>query len=82
MEGIKDKPKITIEVETISEYRTRVKKRTCNIKELAEILEISEAKARQLTHIQGFPCMSFGRDRRVILSKLDEWLENNLGQVL
>lgn len=67
---------------TIQEYRERLKKKTCNVKELAEILDISIDKARRLTHIEGFPCMRLGRDIRIILSKLDEWLEEHIGEVL
>lgn len=67
---------------TIQEYREKIKKKTCDVKELAEILDISEAKARRLTHIEGFPVIKFGRNIRIILSKLDEWIEDNIGQVL
>ena len=67
---------------TIQEYRDKLRKKTCNIKELSEILGTSEAKARRIAHIEGFPVLRIGRDYRVILSKLDEWLEDNIGQVL
>jgi DNA binding domain, excisionase family len=66
----------------IQEYRERLKKKTINIKELSEVLGVSEAKARRLTHIEGFPIICIGRNRRIILSKLDAWLENNIGQCL
>ncbi|WP_154826370.1 helix-turn-helix domain-containing protein [Clostridium butyricum] len=66
----------------IEEYRERVKKKTCSIKELGEIMGVSEAKARRLTHIEDFPVIMIGRNRRVILSKLDEWLEEHLGECL
>ena len=36
---------------TIQEYREKLKKKTCNIKELSVILGVSEAKARRITHI-------------------------------
>lgn len=67
---------------TIQEYRKRVNKLTCKIPELAEILDISKEKARRLTHIEGFPCIRVGRDIRIILSKLDEWLSEHVGEVL
>ncbi|WP_404989052.1 helix-turn-helix domain-containing protein [Clostridium culturomicium] len=67
---------------TIQEYRERLKKRTCKTDELAEILGISLAKARRLVRIEGFPVLKVGRNNLVILSKLDEWLEENIGQVL
>lgn len=66
----------------IEEYRERLKKKTCSIKELGEIMGVSEAKARRLTHIEDFPVIMIGRNRRVILSKLDEWLEEHLGECL
>lgn len=67
---------------TIQEYREKLQKKTCNIAELAIILDISKDKARRLVHIDGFPVLKFGRDYRVILSKLDEWLENNINEVI
>lgn len=66
----------------IKKYRVEVKRRTCTVKELAEKLDTSYAKALRLTRIEGFPCLSFGRDKRIVLSKLDEWLEDHIGQVL
>ena len=67
---------------TIQEYRKKVDKLTCKIPELAEMLDISVDKARRLTHIEGFPCVRVGRDIRIILSRLDEWLSENIGKVL
>lgn len=67
---------------TIQEYRKKVNKLTCKIPELAEMLDISVDKARRLTHIEGFPCIRVGRDIRIILSKLDEWLSEHVGEVL
>jgi excisionase family DNA binding protein len=66
----------------IQEYKERLKKKTINTKELSEILGVSEAKARRLTHVEGFPIICIGRNRRIILSKLDVWLENNIGKCL
>lgn len=67
---------------TIQEYRDKLRKKTCNAKELAEILGISYTKALRITHIEGFPLISIGRDKRIILSKLDDFLENHIGEVL
>jgi len=66
----------------IKEYRKKIERKTCNTKELAEILGVSEAKARRITHIQDFPKIKIGRDIRIILSKLDTFLEENIGEVL
>lgn len=67
---------------TIQEYRERIKKKTCNIQELSEILGVSKDKARRITHIEGFPKIKIGRDIRIILSKLDNFLEDHIGDVL
>lgn len=67
---------------TIQEYREKIKKKTCNIKELSVMLGISQDKARRLTHIEGFPCIKIGRDIRIILSKLDDFLEDHIGDIL
>jgi hypothetical protein len=66
----------------VQEYREQLKKKTCDTKELAEICGISYAKALQLTRIEGFPVLKIGRDKRIILSKLDEWLEEHIGECL
>lgn len=66
----------------IQQYRAEVKKKTCTVKELGNMLEISYAKALRLTRIEGCPCMKIGRDKRIILSKIDEFLENHIGDVL
>ena len=66
----------------IEEYREKVKKKTINTKELAILLDVSEAKARRITHIQGAPVLRIGRDIRIILSKLDQFLEEHIGEVL
>ncbi|WP_346961423.1 helix-turn-helix domain-containing protein [Clostridium sp.] len=67
---------------SISEYKEKIQKKTCNSKELGSLLGISTAKARELIRIDGFPVIKIGRENRVILSKLDEWLEKNIGEVL
>lgn len=66
----------------IQDYRKKLERKTCNTKEFAEMLGVSEAKARRITHIEDFPQIKIGRDIRIILSKLDQFLENHLGQVL
>ena len=66
----------------IEDYKAKISKKTCNAKELAEIIGISEAKARQLMRIQGFPVLRIGRNKRVLLSCLDKWLEEHIGEVL
>ena len=67
---------------TVQEYRERIKRKTCNTHELAEMLGVSYAKALRLTHIEDFPMIKIGRDRRIIIGKLDEFLENHIGDIL
>lgn len=76
MENIENQPI------TIGEYKKKLNKLTCNVSELAEILGVSVAKARNLVRIEGFPVLRIGRDYRIILSQLDLWLSNNIGSVL
>lgn len=65
----------------VEDHKKEIAKKTLTIKELAETLQISENKARQLTHAKDFPVIVLGRTRLIVKSKLDEWLENNLGEI-
>lgn len=56
-------------------------KKVINTKELAEMLDISIDKARQLTRAKKFPAIKVGREKKIILSRLDEWLEDNIGNI-
>ncbi|WP_242966164.1 DNA-binding protein [Clostridium chromiireducens] len=49
---------------------------------MAILLDVSEANARRITHIQGTPVLRIGRDIRIIISKLDQFLEEHIGEVL
>lgn len=65
----------------VEDHKKEIAKKTLTIKELAEVLQISENKARQLTYAKDFPVIVLGRTRLIVKSKLDEWLENNLGEI-
>ena len=67
---------------SLEEFRAEVKRKTCSVKELAEMLGISENKAYQLTRIPGFPVIKMGRNKLILLSKLDEFLESLIGKEL
>ena len=56
-------------------------KKVINTKELADILDISIDKARQLTRAKNFPAIKVGREKKIIVAKLDEWLEDNIGNI-
>ena len=70
---------MTILNEIIEQNTRKVTKKTISVKEWASIEDISYAKALKLSHAKGFPIIRIGRDRRIIMSKLDEWLEKNIG---
>ncbi|HHD2784274.1 TPA: DNA-binding protein [Clostridium perfringens] len=65
--------------ERIKEYNELVKKRTLSIKEWAEVEGISYNQALKFTHIKDFPIIKLGRERRVVVSKLDKWFEDHIG---
>lgn len=56
-------------------------KKVINTKELADILDISIDKARQITRAKNFPAIKVGREKKIIVAKLDEWLEDNIGNI-
>ena len=67
---------------TIQEYRNRIQRKTCDIKEFAQMIGVSYAKALQLSNIESFPMIKMGKSKRVILSKVDEFLEEHIGECL
>lgn len=50
-----------------------------SIQEFAKIYGIGVSKARVLVNVKGFPCIKNGKKTLVLLSKVDEWLEKNIG---
>lgn len=66
----------------IEEHKKNLNRRTYTIKELAEVLGVSENKARQLTHAKDFPVLVIGVRRLTIISRLDQWLEENIGIIV
>ncbi len=65
--------------EKIKEHNELVKKRTLSIKEWAEVEGISYNQALKFTHIKDFPIIKLGRERRVVVSRLDKWFEEHIG---
>ncbi|MDB1956620.1 helix-turn-helix domain-containing protein [Clostridium tertium] len=83
MEELENRPRTMEEYrEKYQNYRRTIEKKTCKIPEFAEMLDISMDKARRIVRIETFPKIKIGRDTRIILSKLDEWLEENIGECL
>ncbi|HII4525560.1 TPA: DNA-binding protein [Clostridium perfringens] len=65
--------------EKMKEHNELVKKRTLSIKEWAEVEGISYNQALKFTHIEDFPIIKLGRERRVVVSRLDKWFEDHIG---
>ncbi|SHF15414.1 excisionase [Clostridium fallax] len=65
--------------ERMKEHNELVKKRTLSIKEWAEVEGISYNQALKFSHIKDFPIIKLGRERRVVVSRLDDWFENHIG---
>lgn len=65
--------------EKMKEHNELVKKRTLSIKEWAEVEGISYNQALKFTHIKDFPIIKLGRERRVVVSRLDKWFEEHIG---
>jgi excisionase family DNA binding protein len=65
----------------VAEHRKKIERKTLTVKELAQVLGISVNKARRLTHAKGFPVLVMGQTRLTVISKLDDWIENNIGKI-
>ncbi len=65
--------------EKMKEHNELVKKRTLSIKEWAEVEGISYNQALKFTNIKDFPIIKLGRERRVVVSRLDKWFEDHIG---
>ncbi|HAT4290066.1 TPA: DNA-binding protein [Clostridium perfringens] len=65
--------------ERMKEHNELVKKRTLSIKEWAEVEGISYNQALKFTHVKDFPIIKLGRERRVVISRLDKWFEDHIG---
>ncbi|WML35669.1 DNA-binding protein [Clostridium sp. OS1-26] len=63
----------------IEEHKKMIERKTMSIREWAEIEGITYQKALQLSHAKDFPCISIGKSRRIVISKLDAWLEKYIG---
>lgn len=54
-------------------------KKTITVKEFASLMGIGYIKAYELTKSKNFPCIKVGKKILVITSKVDEWIENSIG---
>jgi excisionase family DNA binding protein len=53
-----------------------------SIKEVAESLGIGMNKAYELVNKEDFPKVRIGNRYIILRNKLEEWLDNNIGQIL
>lgn len=63
-------------VKIIEPYKNQ---KLVSVQEFAKMYGIGRTKAYVLVNKKGFPCLKNGNKTLVLLSKVDEWLENNIG---
>lgn len=68
--------------EKVQTHKQKVERKTISVKELADILGVSYNKANTLTHRDDAPILVIGRTRRIIISKIDSWLDSMIGYEL
>lgn len=54
--------------------------KTMTVKEFSKEYGINLKKCYEIVHAKGFPMIKFGKRIVIISSKVDEWLENNIGK--
>ncbi len=81
MEVIREIPGVKNISNMIENHKKNIQRKTLTVKELAQVLGTSENKARQLTHSKGFPVLVLGHTRLTLISQLDAWLEDNIGEI-
>jgi excisionase family DNA binding protein len=64
----------------VKRQKEDIEKKTLSIRELAQVMGIGENTARQLARTKGFPVITIGKRKLVIISKFEEWLEENAGR--
>lgn len=66
--------------EKVKEQKKNIERKTLNVKELAQVLGIGQTKARELCKTKGFPVIKIGNRYLVPITRLEEWLNNNIGK--
>lgn len=51
-----------------------------DVKTFSKEYGINLKKSYEIVHAKGFPSIKFGRKIVIIRSKVDEWLESNIGK--
>ncbi len=67
-----------MEVRKINVKKIKSKK-TMTVEEFSEEYNIGKNKCYELVNKKGFPMLRCGRKIIIIRSKIDEWLENQIG---
>lgn len=62
-----------------AEYHNDISRKTSTVKELQETLGLGYQKTMELVHRDDFPKIIVGKRILIVNSKLDIWLENNIG---
>jgi predicted DNA-binding transcriptional regulator AlpA len=60
-------------------YGKEAEKKTIRVKEFAEEYGIGINSAYEIVNAEGFPKIRLGRKILIIASRVDEWLDNNIG---
>ncbi len=68
--------------EKVQAHKQKIERKTISVRELANILGISYNKANSLSHRNDAPVLIIGRTRRIVISKIDLWLDNMIGYEL
>lgn len=55
-------------------------KKMLTVNEFAQMYGLKIRKARELTHIKGFPCIRIGVTYHIIASEVDRWFLKNIGK--
>lgn len=50
------------------------------VKDVADMLQITEKKSKALFKVEGFPCVRIGVKLLVREEKLNEWLDSHVGE--
>ena len=64
------------------ELKMRDEKLVMTVQEAADMMGLGINKMYELVNTKGFPVVTVGRKKLIIRSKFEEWLENNIGQVI
>lgn len=64
-------------VKDLSNQKNRedIKKKTLSTSDVAEFLDCSEKKARELMKSKGFPLLMVGKNMKVLKTSFDKWIE-------